>query len=115
MITLKVDEAYAFDYLSILEVKKENLSKQKEADQSYLDCLGHLESQVGQSKLSLILSSPEYQSLKFSNGRVFDGVEKARYGNISARDLDILNMDRFLKKKDIQQKFFKEELTELKS
>jgi hypothetical protein len=50
-----------------------------------------------------------YRKLEANNirqGADWDAVEKARYGNITAKEVDDLNMKRFYCKKNLQKKFF---------
>lgn len=104
MITILVDEAYAFDYLSILVVKKSDL---------YNTIYEHLSSQI--KSFDLILDSEEYKNMIKANQLVFDCVDRARYGSISAKELDDANMQRHYAKQQLQLKFFNNSLTELKT
>jgi hypothetical protein len=103
MINLLVDEAYAFDYLSILEIKK-NLNQNNH--NFYANCLKHISDQFELSFFQSILDSKEYKSLINTNKEVFDAVEQARYGNISAKEVDEKNMKRYYAKQALQNKFF---------
>ena len=103
MITLKVDEAYAFDYLAILEVKKNNDELQAGA---WLDCIKNLSSQFDNEKWQELLNSVEYKKMVEVNQKTFDAVEKARYGEISAKEVDDCNMKRYNAKKEFQKVFF---------
>lgn len=112
MITLKVDEAYAFDYLSILHIKKSiNASLTK----SWKDCFSYLENQLGSSKMQEIIHSKEYQNMIEANQITFDAVEKARYGNITAKEVDEANMLRYKRKLELQKTFFNNNLVEQKT
>lgn len=106
MITIPVDEAYAFDYLSIQEVKKSSL---------VLAVAYHVKCQVGSSKFNTVIASQEYKDLYTANLNLFDCVERARYGTISARELDEANMQRHYAKQAVQKAHFDNELTELKT
>lgn len=112
MINLSVDEAYAFDYLAILEIKKDlNPSTQN----SWLLCTNFLKDQLGDLLETIILSS-EYQNLLSINQDVFNAVDSARYGQISAKEVDNKNMQRYYAKKALQEKFFPTKLlTEYKT
>lgn len=112
MINLQVDEAYAFDYLSILHVKK-NINSINES--SWRNCFLYLEEQIGKIKMSEIINSIEYQDMIEANKITFDAVEKARYGNITAKEVDESNMLRYKKKLELQKKFFNNILTEVKT
>lgn len=103
MIKLLVDEAYAFDYLSILFIKREygenNYNKWKE-------CENFLKTQFSQDQWNTIINSAEFNSLISINRMIFDAVEKARNNNISAQELDNKNMERFYSKQTFQNNLF---------
>lgn len=112
MINLKVDEAYAFDYLSILNVKK-NINP--DHIDTWQNCFWDLEKQLGKSKMSEIVHSIEYQNMIEANQITFDAVERARYGSITAKEVDEANMLRYKRKLELQSKFFNSKLTEHKT
>jgi hypothetical protein len=112
MINLLVDEAYAFDYLSILEVKK-NLSLDPQKQKAFADCKNFLSLQL--SNFYEIYSSDEYHDLYDINKKTFDLVDLARNnGNVTAKQVDDANMERFYRKRDLQSKFFSSQLVESK-
>ena len=111
MINLKVDEAYAFDYLAILEVKKNNDELQAGV---WLDCIKNLSSQFDNEKWQELLDSVEYKKMIEVNQKTFEAVEKARYGEISAKEVDDYNMQRYNAKKQFQKVFF-DSLIEIKT
>ncbi len=110
--TILVDWAYAFDYLSILEVKSEKLEGQS-LPVSY--CANHLIEQLNAKRFETIHASPEYQALFAANLAVYEGVEKARYASIEAKEVDDLNMARQKAKAALQKAFWGDTLTEVKS
>lgn len=115
MISLQVDEAYAFDYLAILHTKilKLNSAKSSELFNQVYDSI---EKQVGAKTAKDIINSNEYKNLLKANIDVFDAVEKARKEEpIDGRIMDNLNQKRFEAKKVIQVKFFSSDLQEIKS
>jgi hypothetical protein len=114
MITIEVDEGYAYDYLSILDVKwHKNLNN---AGSTFNNCFNHISSQVGWQLHDKIFNSKEYKELYKSNLETFSAVEKARYGEISAKDVDDLNMKRYNCKINLQKTFFpKEKISETKT
>ena len=113
MISLLVDECYAFDYLSILEVKKN--ANQDDNNDNWTKCMNNLKSQLG-DKFMEILMSKEYDILYKANLSTFDAVAKARSGgNVTAKEVDDCNMERYRAKVSLQKKFFPElEITEKK-
>lgn len=111
MILLPVDEAYAFDYLAILQIKNnDNLLD----DKIYYYIIKKIKKQIGIVKYEAIIKSKEYKELLASNKVVFKNVDLARQNKISAFKLDKSNFKRYLAKKKIQQKFFKSNLFEVK-
>jgi len=114
MINLNVDEGYAFDYLSILEVKFKNTNS-PETSKSFESCKSFLKSQISSDLFDLIYESKEYHKCKAANQLTFDAVEKARYGNIPAKEVDDCNMKRYNAKINLQKKFFKNEISEHKT
>jgi predicted transcriptional regulator len=111
MINLLVDEAYAFDYLSILEIKKE---KNCENINSWLTCYSHLMAQFDEEKWINMIYSQEYRSLLKANALTFDAVDKAKTNQVSAKYVDDCNYQRYLAKQNFQNKFFKSNLSEIK-
>ena len=103
MINIPVDEGYAYDVMAICKVKlMKNLNNSKInfkiIDESLKKQLGELH--------EIILFSEEYSALISANLETFEAVEKARYGTISAKEVDNLNMKRFHCKEKLQAKFF---------
>jgi hypothetical protein len=113
MITLKVDEAYAFDYLSILEVKK-NLFPSKSKIDSFEECKDFLKKQL--LNFDNIYNSQEYKNLYSINKETFELVDLVRNNNqkVSAKQVDDANMERFYKKESLQKTFFSSNLVEEK-
>lgn len=113
MVNLAVDESFAFDFLSILQIKYENLGEEHES--ALRKCYIGLFNQL-KDRFDTIISSPEYQDVYEANQETFDVVESARYGgNVTAKEVDDCNMKRFYAKQRLQEKFFKTKLTEKKS
>lgn len=107
MITILVDEGYAYDYLSILTVKNKKINTEKTLAAKN-SCNEHILDQVGEQKHLEILYSEEFEDLFNVNSETFDAVEKARYGQITAKEVDDLNMKRYNCKVALQNKFFTE-------
>lgn len=112
MINLLVDEAYAFDYLAILEVKK-NLYPSNQKEETYNECKIFLSNQV--INFNEVYTSSEYKEVYKINLFTFNLIDKLRAGeNITALEIDNANMERFYKKKALQEKFFTNLLKEEK-
>jgi hypothetical protein len=102
MINLLVDEAYAFDYLSILEIK----AKKNGDTKNYKLCREHLTSQIGLYKFLEIKSSQEYKNLLKANSNTFNLVDAVKSNPCLGAEVDKANYERFLKKQVLQKKFF---------
>lgn len=107
MINLSVDECYAFDYLAILKVKNQKYPS-TEAEFAIVDCCFNLFQQIGMSKVHRVLDSQEFEDLEEANRKTFDAVELARYGEITAKEVDDCNMERYNAKVALQKRFFPE-------
>jgi len=116
MINLKVDEAYAFDYLAILKVKKDLLNSEKN-NSNYYECREYLKSQIDDdASWGKIENSIEFFNLIKANTETFEAVELARYGTTTAKHVDDCNMNRYKAKVDFQKTFFPQsEIKETKS
>lgn len=113
MINLPVDEGYAYDVLAISEVKC--IKKINSSKENFNLLFESLKNQVGNLHEEII-NSVEYAELLSVNLETFDAVERARYGEISAKEVDNLNMKRFYSKIKLQNKFFpNSKLLEVKS
>jgi hypothetical protein len=111
MIKISVDEAYAFDYLSILDIKLER----NDAVKNIIDIIKNdLINQLGFEKFNEIIASEEYINLKHSNKLTFDAVNKAKTDEVLASFVDTCNYQRMICKKKLQDKFFDKKLSELK-
>lgn len=109
MINVQVDEAAAFDMLSILD------NKFLRTDCQYIDALNNLINTIGYQEVISILGSNEYKELAAANRKVFKYVDQLNAGkDMSALIVHQANMERYTAKKAIQAKFFSSELTEVK-
>lgn len=111
MIKISVDEAYAFDYMSILEIK---LEKNYNVETIINTIKNELINQLGFKQFNEIIISEEYINLKFSNKNTFDAVDKAKTDDILASFVDRCNYERIICKKKLQDKFFNNTLSEVK-
>jgi hypothetical protein len=108
MIMIPVDEADAFDRLSIAELKGEK--------QVVLRLYSHIAQQITFPTMELIVASTCYANLVVANQNTFNWVEKAKRNECTAQDVDRANYQRYLAKKALQEKFFpKSSLTETKT
>jgi hypothetical protein len=111
MILLPVDEAFAFDYLAILCVKLDRgLDVEKDIERVEV-MISH---QVG--NLNSIKASYQFKKLMITNERTFDAIELAHRGRISARRVQEINYERYLAKRELQEKFWRNlKITEKKT
>ena len=115
MIKISLDEAYVYDILSIYAVKIENSNgekKQKSLD-SFNKLFEEIQNQIGISKHHSIINSTAYFDLKHANKEVFDLVDRAGETALSKQTADA-NYKRYIKKVELQTKFFNNEVTEVK-
>jgi len=105
MITIPVDEAYAFDFLSILIVKKSAQIKEVE---------DHISRQIGISEYQKIFESIEFKNMIDINQKTFDMVDRAKRNDTDAKSVDDCNMKRYYAKLSLQNKFFHSDLKEIK-
>lgn len=106
MIEILVDEAYAFDYLAILNVKSLKFPTEKNI-RNLQDCFNHISNQVGHDDMNRMINSDEYRNLITINTKTFDLIDWLRDGEqISAKTIDDANMERYYKKKAFQERFF---------
>ena len=111
MISLQVDEAYAFDYLSILEVKKQ---KSSSAIEAWSKCYVHLQTQFDSEKWFSMVNSEEYKNMIEANQLTFNAVDKAKNNEVTAQYVDYCNYQRHTAKQNFQKRFFMSNLSELK-
>jgi hypothetical protein len=111
MINLTVDEAYAFDYLSILEIKKQ---KSSNANSAWENCFSNIQNQFDSEKWLSIINSEEYKNMIKANLLTFEAVDKAKNNEVSAQYVDYCNYQRHIAKENFQKKFFNTNLSELK-
>lgn len=115
MLKISLDEAYVFDLLSITQVKleKSNSEKKVKLKKSFDQLSNEIVEQIGYELFNKIIRSEEYYYLKKANEIVFDLVDRANESEISKITADA-NYERYLKKITLQNKFFKNELIEVK-
>lgn len=111
MIKITVDEAYAFDYYSILHLKYDNGYLPPEILQI---AKNDLTDSLGEDLVTKILDSNEYNDVYEANKLTFDAVDKAKDDSVPASYVDKCNYKRMLAKKGLQSKFFNTNLSEIK-
>jgi len=111
MINLLVDEAYAFDYLSILDIKRK---KKSDYHRAWINCFKYLKEQFDEEKWLSLIHSEEYINIIKANELTFDAVNKAKNNEVTAQHVDYCNYQRHIAKQNFQKKFFTSDLSELK-
>jgi hypothetical protein len=115
MIQLLVDESYAFDYLSILNIKYDMDVKNIQKKENFLKCLEFIKNQFSDKALfDLIFSSDEYKECYQANVLTFEAVDKAKTDKVPASHVDSCNYKRCIAKQELQKKFFNNDTTEIK-
>ena len=113
-IPLMVDAAYAFDYISILNIKnkenptKENFFNLKNCEKNIDEAINNID------LVDQIYKSKEYSDLWHANKEVFDLVSLAKKNLCQASEIDEANYRRFICKQTLQKKFFLNGITETK-
>ena len=111
MINLKVDEAYAFDYCSILYIKR---NRTEDAFKVWNECSDYLKEQIGDELFDSILNSDEYKKMIDANQKTFNMVDLAKENKCTAKDVDVCNYERYKAKINLQNKFFVNQISEIK-
>jgi hypothetical protein len=120
MVTISVDEGYAFDILSIFEVKIAqcvDLSKKQRSEHGYNVLYTELVQQIGIDRVHEILNSTEYYQLLNENEKTFQLVDIIRASNETSigKNIDQTNLSRFEAKCKLQSKFFNTSMVETKT
>jgi hypothetical protein len=103
-VNLKVPAAFAFDYLSILQVKAYKINTDEtwdNFDRTYLNLLNELGELA-----TTVYRSEEYTRLRTINAKIFDLVDEIKKIPTDARVVDENNYLRAKIKKEIQDKYF---------
>ena len=114
MIFLTVDESYAFDYLSILEIKCKKDKNSRTKKQLYNQCFISIKKQLSDTLFKSIISSKEYKECCKANFDTFIAVDSAKTDKVKASFVDRCNYKRFTAKQKLQKKFFGNSITEIK-
>ena len=121
MITIQVDEGYAFDHLSIIEVKLDCSPRDIICgdmtlvnEKNYAAASKNIIRQIGRDLFRQIKESEEYMNLYDCNKKVFKLVDLAKEDQIKASEVDRANYERFELKKTLQEKFFDSKVREVK-
>ena len=112
MIKVSVDEAHAFDMLAISIVKKNKNSSEINIS-NFLNLENEIKKQVGKIYDSILDSSIFLKLIKI-NTEIFDAVDLVKEDKVLGSTVDKLNYQRFLAKKEIQNIYFKNSLSEQK-
>lgn len=120
MIKISVDEGYAFDILSIFEVKVNNCTdtaKVQSSKDGFYKLHEELLNQLGYVKMYEIINSQEYRDLYNENLTTFTLVDKIRASDEVSigKDIDLNNLRRFECKRKLQSRFFNTNMVETKT
>lgn len=116
MIKVSLDEAYVFDMLAILDVKKQLFSSEKldSVMSARAIMVDEICNQIGDDRFDEIISSDEYLNLIKANNLVFNLVDQTKTEGGLAKQVDDANYNRYLKKQNLQNKFFTTKMKEVK-
>ena len=114
MINIKVDEAYAFDMLSVLDIKKKNSLTDK---YNFDTMCNDIKNEVGPTLFEKIMNSSLYCEMVKVNKTIYDLIEVIRKGviKLDATVMDDANTERFKIKRKLQSEFIFNELVENKT
>jgi len=117
MLRISLDEAYVFDMLTVFDVKIKKLNGQKLAKtlDKFSDLIEEVIEQIGKDKYNQIISSDEYQNMIKANQKIFELIDQSKFDNGLAKITDDANYDRHIAKMLLQNKFFENDLTEVKN
>lgn len=105
------------DSLSIFNIKinvsKDSITRERNKA-NFTRLAKEIQEQIGENKLQEILVSEEYQNLYEINLHIFTLVDKVKSDTGLAKEVDASNIERYLKKAELQKKFFETDLTEVK-
>ncbi len=113
MILISVDEALAYDMLSILSIKSQT---KPEVRPDWDRMVAEIVRQVGQEKHDQVMGQA-YPVLWATNSAIFNRIDDLKKSDdpIEAREIDALNYRRFEIKQQLQKQFFPDQpLTEQK-
>lgn len=114
-ITVNICECY--DRLAILEIKRDFVSD-LDRKKSILSKIKTLEMEIsmaiGADLAAKIYDSEEYKSLFISNKKVFKLIDELKNDKTLGPKINSENYNRYLFKKALQEKFFKESSEEIK-
>lgn len=115
MLRISLDEAYVFDILSIHQVKINNANDTKltQLQNSYNLLSKEIINQIGKRLFDEIISNQLYKELIDANQLVFNLVDRANETELSKLTADA-NYQRYIKKIELQNKFFNNTITEIK-
>lgn len=117
MIKITLDEAYIFDMLSIIDIKRTKLTDEKLniTQKRFDEMCQEISDQIGKELFVDIINSPEYKFMCNSNLEVFGLIDLAKHDNGLAKLTDDANFKRYLAKIELQNKFFNDTISEVKN
>jgi hypothetical protein len=117
MLKISLDEAYVFDMLSVFDVKIKKLDGEKllKTIEKYSNMAEEVIDGIGKDKYEEIIASKEYLAMVKANMRVFELIDESKNDDGLAKITDDANYDRHIAKMALQNRFFENELTEVKN
>lgn len=106
-VNIQVDFGYAFDFLSIYEVKINKVNTVQNV-KNFTETYHYLKEQIDERKFFEVMDSKEYADLLKANEELFDLVDLAKKDAVKASVVDAGVYKRFLAKRALLEKFFPE-------
>ena len=105
-LILEVDASYAYDFLSIYEVKENMNPTDLEAKRNTTETINFLSRQLGESVNEKIMESEEYYNLLDINMKLYNKVNEVKKNPCLGKDVDDLVYQRKIAKSKLQKTFF---------
>lgn len=112
--TITLDWGIIFDTLAIIETKNAIRNINNDDDKTHIKLWNAIASQIGIRLLEKIVKSKEYKELVKVNLETFKLVDLAQKDDGLAKKVDVSNHLRYIKKVELQKKFFGTEASEIK-
>lgn len=109
MITIEIDEGEAYDKLSILEIKCMKTNWQNPKAFANYSLLKSQIATADSKKFLEVHASEEYQKLLDINFEIFNHIDDMKKRTATGEDaifIDSKNYERFLQKKELQDKYY---------
>ena len=111
---ITLPEGYIFDILSIYQIKLFKFQEDSIHLSNFNNLLNEIKSEIGNDKTLQVMESQEYFDLVAANLATFELVDAVKTEPCLGKEVDASNYKRFLAKKDLQEKWFDSNYSEVK-